>query len=139
VDRDAIARAGRRAEVLDALAFEREREAALRAQIGELVLEEDGPRIDREAFVHLSPAEIAAVRDALGQFDDPPHDLDDDPFADPDSFFVQLDGEQAGEPESENELGRLEAAIAVCRTRQGALARYLEALDLPGEAEREPK
>ena len=137
MDRDAIARAGRRAEVREALAFEREREDALRAQIAELILEEEGPRIDREAFVHLTPDEIATVRDALGQFD-ASADLDDDPFADPETFFVQLDEEQVDD-DAEDELGRLEAAIAECRTRQDALERYLEALDLPADAEPEPK
>jgi len=136
MDRDAIARAGRRAEVGEALAFEREREDALRAQIAELVLEEEGPRIDREAFAHLSAAEISAVRDALGQFDD--SELDEDAFADPDDFFVRLDEDEGDEDGGETELERLEAAIAECRARQSSLERYLEALDLPPDAEPEP-
>ena len=62
MDRDAIARAGRRAQAEEALAFEREREAALREQIAALVLEEEGPRLDAEAFASLDDADVRLVR-----------------------------------------------------------------------------
>jgi hypothetical protein len=127
VDRDAIAREGRRREAIEALGFEREREAALRAQVAETVLEEEGPRVDREAFARLSEADVAVVRDALGRLeeDDP---AEDDPFADPDGYISFAD-----EPEGEetDELGRLQAEIAMCRERQGALERYIAALETP--------
>ena len=124
MDRDAIAREWRRREAIEALEFEREREAALQDQVAETVLEEDGPRVDREVFARLSEADVAVVRDALGRLgeDDP---AEDDPFADPDGYISFAD-----EPEEEtDELGRLQAEIATCRERQGALERYIAVLE----------
>jgi hypothetical protein len=130
VDRDAIARRRRRGQALEALAFEREREAALVEQLEEVVLEEEGPRIDREAFARLQPEDVAAVRGILDGWSEP----DDEEEADEleDDFFAGL--ETAGEepaPDEEDEVARLQGEIEASRARQRALGRYLDALAAP--------
>jgi hypothetical protein len=129
VDRDAIARRRRRDQVLDALAFEREREAALVEQLEEVVLEEEGPRIDREAFALLQPEDVAVVRGLLDDWSEPDAEEADELEAD---FFAGLDAE-SDEPaaDEEDEVARLQGEIASSRARQRALERYLEALAAP--------
>ena len=132
MDRDAIAREGRRAEAMEALAFEREREAALQGQVAAIVLEEEGPRVDSEAFAQMSEADVAVVRAALGRMDADGDgaDAEDDPFSDPDGY-VTFEDDPA---EETDELGRLQAELTACRGRQRALERYLAALEPPAEA-----
>jgi hypothetical protein len=129
VDRDAIARRRRRDQVLDALAFEREREAALVEQLEEVVLEEEGPRIDREAFALLQPEDVAVVRGLLDDWSEPDAEEADELEAD---FFAGLESE-SDEPaaDEEDEVARLQGEIASSRARQRALERYLEALAAP--------
>jgi hypothetical protein len=130
VDRDAVARAGRRAQAEEALAFEREREAALRDQIAALVLEEEGPRVDAAAFAGLAPEEVELVRTALGEAS---VDVDeDDPFEG--APYVTLDDPEDEEPPID-ELARLEAEIAESCRIQEALERYIAALDRPAVPE----
>lgn len=128
MDRDAIAREGRRAEATEALELERERETALETQVREIVLEEEGPRLDRETFAQLSEEEAADVREALGQLE-----LDDereeDPFAGVEPYVVLDDDGDADE--DEDEVARLEGEIEGSRRRQRALERYLAVLDTP--------
>jgi hypothetical protein len=124
VDRDAVARAGRRAQAEEALADEREREAALRQQVAEVVLEQEGCRVDAEAFAGLDADEVRRVRTALGQLDDETED-DDAWLAE---LSIELDDEAERE-EPEQELSRLEDEIAESRRTQLALERYLAALD----------
>jgi hypothetical protein len=122
VDRDAIARRRRRGQVLEALTFEREREAALRDQLEEVVLEQEGPRVDAVAFAQMEPDDVAVVRELL---DDGWSSVDDDEdyeLADDD------DGLDVEEDEDEDEVERLQREIESCRARQRALERYLEAL-----------
>ncbi len=125
MDRDAVARAGRRAQAEEALADEREREAALRREVAEVVLEREGPRIDAEAFAGLDTDVVRRVRAALGQLDDEPED--EDPFAD--DLYVVLE-DDPDEPE-EDELGRLESEIAESQQVQGALESFIAVLDQP--------
>ena len=125
MDRDAVARAGRRAQAEEALADEREREAALRREVAEVVLEREGPRIDAEAFAGLDADVVRRVRAALGQLDDEPED--EDPFAD--DLYVVLE-DDPDEPE-EDELGRLESEIAESQQVQGALESFIAVLDQP--------
>ena len=124
MDRDAVARAGRRAQAEEALADEREREAALRRQVAEVVLEQEGPRIDAEALAALDADVARRVRAALGQLDDAP-DEEEDPFGD--DVYVALD-EEPDEPEGD-ELGRLESEIAESQRIQQALETFIAALD----------
>ena len=133
MDRDAVARAGRRAQAEEALAFEREREAALRDQIAALVLEEEGPRVDAAAFAGLAPEEVELVRTALGEVGVDVDETDeDDPFEG--APYVTLDDPEDEEPPID-ELARLEAEIAESRRIQEALERYVAALDRPAVPE----
>ena len=131
MDRDAVARAGRRAQAEEALAFEREREVALRDQIAALVLEEEGPRVDAAAFAGLEPEEVELVRTALGEVSvdvDVDEAEEDDPFAGPP--YVTFDDPEDDEPQVD-EVARLEVEIAESRRIQEALERYVAALDRP--------
>jgi hypothetical protein len=124
VDRAAIAREGRRAQALEALGFEREREQAIDAQLREVVLEAEGPDVDALAFGRMTAEDATLVREALGTVDgDVP---DDEPFLE--DFFAALDDvdDDAG---PETEIERLARELERCRAVQHALERYLEALD----------
>lgn len=129
MDRDAIARAGRRAQAEEALAFEREREAALREQIAALVLEEEAPRLDAEAFASLDDADVMLVRTALGELADEleAETDEEDPFAQ--ELYVTFD-EEPDEPE-EDEVARLEGEIEESQRVQHALERFIAALEQP--------
>jgi hypothetical protein len=127
MDRRAIAREGRRAQALDALEFERDRESALLSQIAEIVLEQEGRHVDEEAFARLSPEDVGRVREALR------HDEDALPgeeplYADGETLVTFEDDVHDG---TEDELARLGAEIELCRARQGALERYVRALVEP--------
>jgi hypothetical protein len=123
VDRAAIAREGRRAQALEALGFEREREQALDAQLREVVLEAEGPRVDEAAFGRMTAEDASLVREALGAVDG---DVDDELLAE-DFFSALVDGDDDVGPETEIE--RLTRELERCRAMQHALERYLEALD----------
>jgi hypothetical protein len=127
MERDAIARNGRRDQALDALAFEREREDALRAQIAQIVLERDGPRIDERAFAQMSAGDVQLVREMLGDVDEPLDDIDAE-------LLTLADDDDAGEEEEEPEaeIERLEGEIEQCLTRQRAIESYVAALDAEG-------
>jgi hypothetical protein len=122
VDRDAIARRRRRGQVLEALTFEREREAALRDQLEEVVLEQEGPRVDAEAFAQMQPDDVAVVRELLDDGWSLLDDEDDDDLTDDDGLDVAAD---------EDEVERLQGEIESCRARQRAFERYLDALESP--------
>ena len=130
MDRDALARAGRRAQAEEALLFEREREEALRRQIAELALEEEGPRVDAAAFAALDEDEVRRVRAALGQFE--ALETDDDA-----SFLDDLYIDLADEPEEvdEDETTRLERELEDSLRTQAALERFIAALDAPARTE----
>ena len=121
MDRDAIARRRRRGQVLEALTFEQEREAALRDQLEEVVLEQEGPRVDAEAFAQMQPDDVAVVRELLDDGWSLLDDEDDDDLADDDDALNV----------AEDEVERLQGEIESCRTRQRAFERYLEALESP--------
>ncbi len=119
---DEIVRANRRRQALDALEFERDREIAVLKQLGEVLTELEGSRIDQAAFARMAPEDVALVRGVL----DPGSDETDDEF--------DVEGLLASESpteirrEHEAERVRLEGVIADARSRQRALERYLEAL-----------
>ena len=110
MDHDAIARAGRRREVLDALEFERDREAALLRQIETVVLEEEGPRIDRAARTLLSPSELDLLGNVLGE---------------------PLEPEEEDEVDNAGEIERLQGEVERSRQRQQALAHLSTLLASP--------
>lgn len=123
MDRDGIARRLRRAEALEALEFERDREASLRKQLERTILETETARIDREAYGRMEPADAALARDALGVEPDPDPD-------DPDEAWETWDDDVAADEEddTEAEIARLDGAIADARARQHALERFIDAL-----------
>lgn len=129
MDRDAIARAGRRAQAEEALAYEREREAALREQIAALVLEDEAPRLDAEAFASLDDADVQLVRTALGELADEleAETDEEDPFAQ--ELYVTFE-DDVDEPE-EDEVARLEGEIEESLRVQHALQRFIAALEQP--------
>jgi hypothetical protein len=129
VDRDALARAARRAQAEEALVFERERETELRRQVAEFALEQEGPSIDAAAFAVLDDEDVLRVRAALGLLDEDGVD-DEDPFVE--DVFADLDfgvGEDADE-EPEDEEARLGREIEESVRTQAALERFIAALDM---------
>jgi hypothetical protein len=125
VDRDAIARGRRREQAREALEGERDREQALVYQIGSIVLEEEGRRVDEEAFGRMAPADVAIVRELL---DDGWAPADDE---DVEEAEIWLDDGGETEEDDEDEIARLEAELEGCRARQRALERFLDALATP--------
>lgn len=123
MDRAAIAREGRRAHALEALAFEREREQALDAQLRQVVLEAEGAHVDALAFAQLTHDDVSRVREALGTLDG--EALDDEPPGD-DEPEGTADDDDVG---PETEIRRLEEELERCRAVQRALERFVEALD----------
>ena len=129
MDRDALARAGRRAQAVEALEFERARETELRREIAELVLEEEGLRVDTAAFAALDDDDVRRVRAALGVFDEEEIE-DEDPFVD--DVFVELDfADDDTDEQPEDEAARLQGEIDESLRTQAALERFIAALDVP--------
>jgi hypothetical protein len=133
VDRDALARAVRRAQAVEALEFERERETELRRQVADVVLEQDGDRLDAAAFAGLDDDEVRRVRAALGHVDPDDAQEDEDPFTD--EVYVELDFDEEPDEEPEDETLRLEREIEESRRTQAALERFIAALDLAAATE----
>lgn len=126
MDRDAIVRSRRRDQALEALEFERGREQALADQIGALLVEAEGPRVDREVFGRMAEEDVVLVQELLG---DGGWGAEDNADAFEDDSQEWLAGDEGEPVEQEDEIARLEGEIARCRERQGALERYVEALD----------
>lgn len=122
-----MARASRRRQALDALAFEAEREAKLAEQLEDVVAEADGARLDERLFAALEPGDDALVRSSMGASDDAA--WEDLPTSD-EAFVVFDDEEDETDTaaELEAEIERLREELRVCRERQAALRRYLDAL-----------
>jgi hypothetical protein len=117
-----MARAHRRREAEEALAFERERTDSLREEIERLVAELEGPKVDEQAFARMAPEDAELVRGLIQPAELPA-----------DEGWAVDDGEELYAPpdprvEMEEEIVRLEAEIADGSRRQEALERYLEAL-----------
>ena len=117
---------------MEALEFERERETELRRQIAEVVLEQEGERLNAAAFAGLDEEDVRRVRTALG--DAEPEELEDeDPFTD--DVFVELDFDDEPHEEPEDETGRLEREIEESLRIQSALERFIAALDAQAATE----
>ena len=119
VDREAIARAERRRQALDALEFERARAAALQERLEAIVAELDGPALDARIFERLAPADVEIVRAVLQSDEAEPAEALDGELDDP---------RQEQKAWLEEELVRLEEEIASSGGRQQAFERYLDAL-----------
>ncbi len=126
VDRDAIARSQRRRQARETLEFERNRTTGLEEQIEELVAEQDGARIDEEAFAGMEPEDAAAVRAILH-----PEgvSVEDDEWLGMAQGLFDSDSDPDDPPDDpEEEIARLQAEIDDSRRRQQLLERYLDAL-----------
>jgi hypothetical protein len=125
VDREALARAARRRQALEALEFERARADALHEQLERVAAELDGESVDERAFAALAPDEVEAVRAAL-------HGVEPEWFADEPADEAEPepagDGATTARAEHEAELTRLEEELAASSRVQRALERYLAAL-----------
>jgi len=119
VDRDAIVRAGRRAQALEALEFERARGAALRERLEAIVVELEGPAVDATVFARMAPEDVDVVRPALqAEEPDPLEPLEDELEDEVSEQRAWLD----------EEIVRLQAEIAASGRREQAFERYLDAL-----------
>lgn len=119
VDREAITRAERRRQALEALDFERARSAALHERLESVVTELDGPALDEAVFARLAPEDVAIVRPALQSDEDEPVD----------PLELELEDSRAERTAwLEEEIARLEEEIASSGQRQLAFERYLEVL-----------
>jgi len=119
VDRDAIVRAGRRAQALEALEFERARGAALRERLEAIVVELEGPAVDATVFARMAPEDVDVVRPALqAEEPDPLEPLEDE-------LEDEVSEQRAW---LEEEIVRLQAEIAASGRREQAFERYLDAL-----------
>lgn len=121
VDREAIARARRRQQILEALESERDREKALTEQLAETVTSADGPRLDESVFERMAPDDVTLVREALAE-----EQLDLGEEAD--EFSFDVDSEEEPGDSLEDEIERLGRELELCRRRQQAYERYLELL-----------
>jgi hypothetical protein len=126
VERDAHVRAARRRQALDALEFERQREAMLAEQLEDVVAEADGPALDASLFARMSDEDVSRVRVAFGDVG-LPFDPDEDSSEDAGAGDEAETGDVTGE-----EVARLEDEIESSRRVQAALAQYLELLAEPG-------
>jgi hypothetical protein len=125
VDREALVRAVRRRQALDALAFERDRAVLLVEQIEETVASIDGSEVDAAIYAHLSSDDVRLVRAAL-------RDVDDEGATDGESLADSEDVDASREhEEDEEEIGRLQGELALSEHVQAALERYLDLLGPP--------
>jgi len=125
MDFEAIARAQRRRQALEAIEFQRDREAALQEQLEAIVAEVQGPRIDEAAFIRMAPEDVELARGILESgLDSVESDLDSLDK----EWLVEEETPEIEFEDYEAELGRLQGEIADTRRLQQALRSYLEAL-----------
>jgi hypothetical protein len=125
MDFEAIARAQRRRQALEALEFQRDREAALQEQLEAIVTEVQGPRIDEAAFIRMAPEDVELARGILEPgLDSVEYDLDSLDK----EWSVEEKAPEVEFEDYEAELGRIQGEIADTRRLQQALRSYLEAL-----------
>lgn len=91
----------------------------LRAQLEEIVTELHGPQLDEELFARMAPADVAVVREALGDA------AYEDPGESPDEVERLL---LERREEQEEEIARLQGLIDESGQRQQAFERYLDGL-----------
>jgi hypothetical protein len=132
VDLREVARRRRRRQGLEALEFERGREAVLREQLEETITELEGPSVDGETFARMTPEDVDIVRQTLfdmGNAFEPGVDgeADEDWLAE----FMEGESPEVDREEQLGEMARLEEQIEDSKRRQQALERYLEALTPP--------
>jgi len=121
-DRDALVRAARRRQALDALAFEQDRAAMLAEQLEDVLAEVEGARLDAALFAKMSADDAGLVRAALGEDRAPQPDEDAEPADDDDAETG------ADQDDVEAEIVRLQEELESSRRAQAALEQYLELL-----------
>lgn len=119
MDRGGIARERRRRQALEQLEFERDREAALRDQLEEVVTELHGAEVDEAAFGRMAPDEVEIVREAISGAEE------GEPFEDE---WLPEEPEEDSAEVAEAELARLGAELEDSRRRQRAFEAYLAVL-----------
>jgi hypothetical protein len=124
MDRQAVARAERRRQAVEALESERARADALQEQLRTIVAELEGAAIDEAIFSSMAPEDVAVVRPALYGVEP---ELEDT-WADLDWHSPEDAEEDAEGADQEAEISRLEEEIAGSIRRQQAFERYLDAL-----------
>jgi hypothetical protein len=108
--------------VLEALEFERERQAVLVEQLGLTLAEADGAGLDEAIFAGMEPEQVEIVRGVLhGPSED---EVDEEILIESEIFGSDPDDDGS----VEEEIARLEQALADCRARQQAFERYLAGL-----------
>ncbi|HEY7537771.1 MAG TPA: hypothetical protein VH721_07265 [Gaiellaceae bacterium] len=128
MDREAMARAQRRRQALDALEFERARGEALREQLETVIGETDGAALDEAIFASMAPEDVAVVREALCGPEPDDAGESDEAWTDADWLAPEEDDPALELAERESEIERLRGELAASRQRESALERYLEAL-----------
>lgn len=123
VDTEAIVRARRRQQALEALEWERDREAALRNQLDEVLTELEGARIDASAFARMEPADVEIVREIL----DPAQVAPEEEWPEL-QVESPAEAERVQREEQEEEAARLRQLLEQSGRSQTALERYLDAL-----------
>jgi hypothetical protein len=119
VDREAIARDGRRRQALEALEFERARASALRERLEAIVVELHGAAVDDAVFARMTPEDVELVRPALqAEEPEPAETLEDAPEDTASEQTAWL----------EEEIVRLQAELASSSRREQAFERYLDEL-----------
>lgn len=108
VDRDSVTRARRRQEALDSLAFERDREAALRGRLEPVVRDADAWRADEAALAVLGEEDAQTLRE-IG--------------------FVQGQPAEDSLARLESQIAELEGQIVDSQRRQRAFEAYAKALE----------
>ncbi len=123
MDREEVARAGRRRQALEALEFERARGEALRERLEVVVTELDGAAIDEAVFAAMSPAEVEVVRPELQ-----PAELEPDLPDEDEEALEDAPPLESAHDLQEAEIARLRGEVAASAERQRAFERYLQLL-----------
>ena len=119
MDRESIARDGRRRQALEALEFERARASALRERLEAIVVELHGAAVDEAVFARMTPEDVMLVRPALqAEEPEPAESLED--------VLEDTASEQAAW--LEEEIVRLQGELASSSRREEAFERYLDEL-----------
>ena len=121
-----MARNQRRRMIGEAVELEQGREAALLEQLEETVAELEGPRIDEEVFVRMTPGDADIVRTVLAGGNPGEENLEEEPDED---WLAPEPDPEAERQELLAEITRLEEEIARSRRRRDAFERYVGALD----------
>jgi hypothetical protein len=123
VNREELAREGRRRQALEALEFERARGTALQERLEMFVTEIDGPAVDEAVFAAMTAEDAAVVRAELQESEPIPPDLEEPGEGEP-----LEDEAEPVEALHAAEIDRLLREIVSSKQRERAFERYLELL-----------